>query len=298
MNADLAKDVFSQGLDYLRKNRIPEAANAFRRAFKMDSENPRHLSYYGLILALGDENVQDAINFCRGAIVRAAYEPEFYVNLSKVYTKAGQRKKALEALVEGMNQKADGGEFRICGIEYFMAVLRIFAGAVTVLRNGHRDNLDRRISSGGNNVGCIFPRTNDLAHRSDHFAARLAAGAFRGQRIEIVLRRQRMLGIGGFQTDGLDTEFKRLALVGRIVENVMRHFCDVRAGEIARPDMQDAAFDVGGIIARRFKASGKKRKIFKGKRNRLLCGFNGFSCDGSRRFGGVVIERHALHPYC
>ncbi|MCI0620835.1 MAG: hypothetical protein L0387_04050 [Acidobacteria bacterium] len=103
MNPDLAKEVFSQGLEYLRKNRIPEAANAFRRAFKMDSENPRHLSYYGLILALGEESVQDAINFCRGAIVRAAYEPEFYVNLSKVYTKAGQRKKALEVLVEGMN---------------------------------------------------------------------------------------------------------------------------------------------------------------------------------------------------
>jgi Tfp pilus assembly protein PilF len=103
MDPDLAKEVFSQGLDYLHRNRIPEAANAFRRAVKMDSENPRHLSYYGLILALGDENVHDAINFCRGAIVRAAYEPEFYVNLSKVYTKAGQRKKALEALVEGMN---------------------------------------------------------------------------------------------------------------------------------------------------------------------------------------------------
>jgi predicted Zn-dependent protease len=102
MNPDLAKEVFAQGLDHLRRNRIPEAANAFRRAFKMDSENPRHVSYYGLILALGDESVQDAINFCRGAIVRAAYEPEFYVNLSKVYTKAGQRKKALEALIEGM----------------------------------------------------------------------------------------------------------------------------------------------------------------------------------------------------
>ncbi|MBM3802218.1 MAG: tetratricopeptide repeat protein [Acidimicrobiia bacterium] len=103
MNPDLTKEVFLQGLDYLHKSRIPEAANAFRRAFKMDPDNPRHLSYYGLILALAGENLQDAINFCRGAIVRAAYEPEFYVNLSKVYTKAGQRKKALEALVEGMN---------------------------------------------------------------------------------------------------------------------------------------------------------------------------------------------------
>lgn len=103
MTADLAREVFAQGLDYLRKNRIPEAANAFRRAFKMDSENPRHLSYYGLILALADNNVQDAINFCRAAILRAAYEPEFYVNLCRVYVRGGQRKKALETLVEGMN---------------------------------------------------------------------------------------------------------------------------------------------------------------------------------------------------
>ncbi|MSO22723.1 MAG: hypothetical protein EXQ58_05600 [Acidobacteria bacterium] len=93
MNPDLAKEVFSQGLDYLRKNRIPEADNAFRSTFKMDSENPRHLSYYGLILALGDESVQEAINFCRGAILHAAYEPEFYLNLSKVYTKAGSEKR-------------------------------------------------------------------------------------------------------------------------------------------------------------------------------------------------------------
>jgi predicted Zn-dependent protease len=103
MNVDLSREVFSQGLEYLRKNRIPEAANAFRRAFKMDPDNPRHLSYYGLILALSDNNIADAINFCRAAVLRAAYEPEFYVNLCKVYTRGGQRKKALETLVEGMN---------------------------------------------------------------------------------------------------------------------------------------------------------------------------------------------------
>jgi tetratricopeptide (TPR) repeat protein len=102
MKADLTQEIFSQGLDYLRKNRIPEAANAFRRAFKTDPDNPRHLSYYGLILALAEENVPDGINFCRAAILRAAYEPEFYVNLCRVYCKGGQRKKALETLLEGM----------------------------------------------------------------------------------------------------------------------------------------------------------------------------------------------------
>jgi predicted Zn-dependent protease len=103
MNVDITSEIFSQGLDYLRKNRIPEAANAFRRVFKMDPDNPRYLSYYGLAVALADDNIQDAINFCRAAILRAAYEPEFYVNLCRVYAKAGQRKKALETLVEGLN---------------------------------------------------------------------------------------------------------------------------------------------------------------------------------------------------
>lgn len=103
MNADITREIFLQGMDYLRKNRIPEAANAFRRVFKMDPDNPRHLSYYGLAVALADDNLQDAINFCRAAILRAAYEPEFYLNLCRVYNKAGQRKKALEALVEGLN---------------------------------------------------------------------------------------------------------------------------------------------------------------------------------------------------
>ena len=103
MSIDLTHEVFSQGLEYLRKNRIPEAANAFRRAFKMDPDDPRYLSYYGLILALAEGNLQDAINFCRAAILRAAYEPEFYLNLCKVYSQGGQRKKALETLLEGMN---------------------------------------------------------------------------------------------------------------------------------------------------------------------------------------------------
>ena len=95
--------IFTRGVQLLRSNRIPEASNAFRRVFKLDPDNPRYLSYYGLILALADDNFQDAVNFCRAAILRAAYEPEFYLNLSKVYARAGQRKKALETLLEGLS---------------------------------------------------------------------------------------------------------------------------------------------------------------------------------------------------
>ena len=113
MLADLNQEIFVQGLEFLRKNRLPEASNAFRRAFKQDIENPRYLSYYGLILALQDENFQDGINFCRAAIQRAAYEPEFYLNLCKVFSKAGQRKKALEALLEGLNYDKNNALLRM-----------------------------------------------------------------------------------------------------------------------------------------------------------------------------------------
>jgi tetratricopeptide (TPR) repeat protein len=103
MAVDTTQVIFRQGLEYLKGNQLEAAANAFRRAFKNEPENPRHLSYYGLIIALHELNYQDGVNFCRAAILRAAYEPEFYLNLCRVYSKAGQRKKALETLVEGLS---------------------------------------------------------------------------------------------------------------------------------------------------------------------------------------------------
>jgi tetratricopeptide (TPR) repeat protein len=111
MSVDKSAQAFAQGLELLKKSRLSESANAFRMAFKTDPENPRYLSYYGLIVALAEDNLQDGINFCRAAIHRASFEPDFFVNLSKVYSKAGQRKKALEALVEGLN--FDKNEARI-----------------------------------------------------------------------------------------------------------------------------------------------------------------------------------------
>ncbi len=105
--------IFSHGLDFLKRNRLTEASNAFRRAFKQDPENPQYLSYYGLIVSLVDDNFQDGINFCRAAIYRAAYEPQLYINLCRVYSKAGQRKKALEALVEGLNNAENHDPLRM-----------------------------------------------------------------------------------------------------------------------------------------------------------------------------------------
>jgi tetratricopeptide (TPR) repeat protein len=103
MPKDLTYLVFSEGLTFLRDKRLVEASNAFRRAVKEDSGNPRYLSYYGLIVALLEKDFHRAVSLCRAAIKHAPYEPELYVNLCKVYREAGQRSKALDALREGLS---------------------------------------------------------------------------------------------------------------------------------------------------------------------------------------------------
>lgn len=110
MSTELSHRTFLRGLEYLRRNHLPEAANAFRCLFKEDPNNPLYLSYYGLILALLEENFQDGINFCRAAILLAACESELYINLGRVYARAGQRKKALETLVEGLKYATEKGQ--------------------------------------------------------------------------------------------------------------------------------------------------------------------------------------------
>jgi predicted Zn-dependent protease len=86
---------------------MQEAANSFRAAFKENPDNPFFLSYYGLIVAIQENCLQDGITFCRAAIQRAPYEAELYLNLSRVFQFARQRQKALEALVQGVSSVPD-----------------------------------------------------------------------------------------------------------------------------------------------------------------------------------------------
>jgi tetratricopeptide (TPR) repeat protein len=102
MSTDLTSRVFSQGLTSFRVNNFREAFGAFRSAHQGDPRNPRYLSYYGLTVALEDENVEQGIQICREAIHLVPFEPEFYLNLSRVYMKAGKRKQALGILQEGL----------------------------------------------------------------------------------------------------------------------------------------------------------------------------------------------------
>lgn len=102
MHDNTTNNAFTLGLASLKTCNYTEAFEAFRTAHKEDPLNPRHLSYYGLTLALEDGNVDQGIVLCRQAVHLTPFEPEFYLNLSRAYMKGGRRKQALEILREGL----------------------------------------------------------------------------------------------------------------------------------------------------------------------------------------------------
>lgn len=60
------------------------------------------LSYFGLCLALVRKDFKMAIDLCRRAIDLEFYNGDHYANLSRVYTAAGNRKKAIETVDSGL----------------------------------------------------------------------------------------------------------------------------------------------------------------------------------------------------
>ena len=60
------------------------------------------LSYFGLALALVRKEMKPAIELCRRAIELEFYNGDHYANLARVYVAAGNRKKALETVEQGL----------------------------------------------------------------------------------------------------------------------------------------------------------------------------------------------------
>jgi tetratricopeptide (TPR) repeat protein len=60
------------------------------------------LSFFALCLALVQKKFKPAIDLCRRAIELEFYNGDHYANLARIYLAAGNRKKALETLDQGM----------------------------------------------------------------------------------------------------------------------------------------------------------------------------------------------------
>jgi tetratricopeptide (TPR) repeat protein len=73
----------------------------------MSPKTASGLSHFGLCLALVQKKFKPAIELCKRAIELQFYNGDHYANLSRVYTAAGNRKKALEIAQSGLKLLPD-----------------------------------------------------------------------------------------------------------------------------------------------------------------------------------------------
>ncbi len=108
MSKSEAEAHFQRGLIFLKSRDYQKAGECFGEAIRIDrsqklfEKKAKYLSYYGLCLALGADKVPEGLNFCQQAIKEDVFQPDFYLNLGKVYLKKGSKRKAIKAFHQGL----------------------------------------------------------------------------------------------------------------------------------------------------------------------------------------------------
>ena len=73
----------------------------------LSSKTATGLSYFGLCLVLVQKKTKPAIELCKRAIELEFYNGDHYANLARVYTAAGNRKKAMDTVEQGLKGHPD-----------------------------------------------------------------------------------------------------------------------------------------------------------------------------------------------
>ncbi|UCD86146.1 MAG: tetratricopeptide repeat protein [Deltaproteobacteria bacterium] len=118
MSKPEAEAHFLRGMIFLKKDNYQRAAECFGEAVRIDrsqkllEKDPKYMSYYGLCLALGENKVSDGLGYCQKAIKEDVFQPDFYLNLGKVYLKKGSKRKAVKAFRQGLELDKDNEQIK------------------------------------------------------------------------------------------------------------------------------------------------------------------------------------------
>lgn len=98
-----------QAIDAAREDDFLRAMTLFIDLYGTDDSPPIRapkdasgLSWFGLAIAIMSKKIKPAIDLCRRAIELEFYNGDHYANLARVYVAAGNRKKALETIEQGL----------------------------------------------------------------------------------------------------------------------------------------------------------------------------------------------------
>jgi hypothetical protein len=94
--------LFHTALRAYRRRILLQAFDGFERLVEDGSSEPRHLSYYGLLLAIVKGKVREGLELCESALEAAFYDPEMYLNLARLHIRTGWKSQAAKVLRNGL----------------------------------------------------------------------------------------------------------------------------------------------------------------------------------------------------
>jgi predicted Zn-dependent protease len=112
MDINQRNQLFRKALNAYRQGGLRDSASDFRRLIDDGSNDPQHLSYYGLLTALADGRIEEGRKLCEKAVKTAFYDSQMYLNLAKVHFRAGQKARAVTVLRKGMRVDPDDHALR------------------------------------------------------------------------------------------------------------------------------------------------------------------------------------------
>jgi tetratricopeptide (TPR) repeat protein len=105
------------GLVYVREGKWAEALKCLIHAEKGYMETKKGApaaldSYMGLAIAIRGGKLEEAERRCRRALARACYQPDYYLNLGRVYLVGGKKMNAVQSFQLGLklDDKHPGGK--------------------------------------------------------------------------------------------------------------------------------------------------------------------------------------------
>ncbi len=102
MNHNELNKKFKQGVGMCRKGEVAKAAALFRQIIDSGSEEPLHMSYYGLLTATVHGRRRQGLRLCERAMAYDPSEPDVVSNLARLHELCGDKKKAIETLRRGL----------------------------------------------------------------------------------------------------------------------------------------------------------------------------------------------------
>ena len=102
MDLNQREAMFRSAVGDYTGGRQSQAATKFLRLVKDGSNDPRHLSFCGLLEATLNGKVDEGIKLCERALDLGFTDPRIHLNLARVHCSVGRVSKAVDVLRNGM----------------------------------------------------------------------------------------------------------------------------------------------------------------------------------------------------